>query len=217
MLDLILTGEIVKVTNDSLSKMLKIHDITCRKNATKSAKIKALMASPSVKEAIPEVKMAEILALLQSMDDKRRKKKTEDDGDDEDKEQGEGEEDRHCCRGSYNAESLPPLAMPKQEMMPDESDEVMMAAAAVVREMEQAASHDNQDYFSQPCALKHSWSQVCAVLRSLHPCPDHIGCKQLTKPNGLMCLFGSWLWLLHIPNHKKNQTHGAHPFVPPPI
>lgn len=146
MLDLILTGEIVKVTNDSLSQMLKIHDIACRRNATKSAKIKALMAKPSVKEAIPEERVAELLAILQSMDDKRRKRKTEDEGDEEDKEQAEGEEDRRCRRCRYNVETLPPVAMPKQEIMPDESDEVMMAAAAVLREMEQAPGNGDEAF-----------------------------------------------------------------------
>ncbi|CAE7852610.1 ASAH1, partial [Symbiodinium microadriaticum] len=116
LLDLILTGEIVKVTSESLSKMLKIQDVSCRKNATKSAKIKALLEQPSIKEAVAQERIVELLAILKDLDDKRRKKKPED----------EDEGDRDPCE-------------PEEEVFPDENDEVMMAAAAVVQEMEQAA------------------------------------------------------------------------------
>ena len=92
LLDLILTGEIVKVTSESLSKMLKILDVSCRKNATKTAKIKALLEQPSIKEAVAQVRIDELLAVCKALDDKRRKKKPEDE-DDEDRDPCEPEED----------------------------------------------------------------------------------------------------------------------------
>ena len=92
LLDLILTGEIVKVTSESLSKMLKIQDVSCRKNATKSAKIKALLEQPSIKEAVAQERIVELLAILKDLDDKRRKKKPEDE-DEGDRDPCEPEED----------------------------------------------------------------------------------------------------------------------------
>ncbi|CAE7691295.1 unnamed protein product, partial [Symbiodinium necroappetens] len=65
---------IVKVTVESLSELLAAYKVPLRKNASKSAKVRALMQVPEVKKACSPETLQRVENMLQEMDQRRNKK-----------------------------------------------------------------------------------------------------------------------------------------------
>ena len=65
---------IVKVTVESLSELLAAYKVPLRKNASKSAKVRALMQVPEVQKACSPETLQRVEKMLQEMDQRRNKK-----------------------------------------------------------------------------------------------------------------------------------------------
>ena len=90
---LFLTGNILKLTSDTLSEILTQEKIKLPKNSTKRAKITALLKAPMIQENIPEETRISIEKKLDEDEANRKNKKTNNqaqDGYDNDDEQVAG-------------------------------------------------------------------------------------------------------------------------------
>ena len=69
---LIKSQEIVKLTVDSLSWLLSAYQIHCRKNASKTQKIRFLLAVPDVAARCTEEELTSLKSLLDATDEKTK-------------------------------------------------------------------------------------------------------------------------------------------------
>ena len=83
---LIRDHRILKVTADGLSKLLDAYAVRMRRNSSKSAKIRGLMATDEIREFCTDEELAALDKALDEHDKKRRKMKVPDnvDGEEED-------------------------------------------------------------------------------------------------------------------------------------
>ena len=71
---LIKSQEIVKLTVDSLSWLLSAYQIHCRKNASKTQKIRFLLAVPDVAARCTEEELTSLKSLLDATDEKNKRR-----------------------------------------------------------------------------------------------------------------------------------------------
>ena len=76
LLSLMQSLRILSITSDALSKLLHMHGMAMRKNATKTCKIKALLKLEQVQQQLPSEIRERIEKLLAEADEKRQQKKS---------------------------------------------------------------------------------------------------------------------------------------------